>query len=182
LLSSKYQSVKKLQSSQILEVKKKEQSYSTIINQKYHIKFLLYMLFSITMPSKSVKTNAKPLFTNSKKRPSVTVGEELWEIHLTRARNDSVDDHDYDVPPSPVARKRSRSIGEELWEVHLKRSENLELDVGEEDDIHHVDKCFEQEQVSCGSDNSSNEALKEGKEGLSLRSRVVPTLTSHKLS
>ena len=137
------------------------------------------------MPSKSVKTHAKPLFTNSKKRLSVTVGEELWEIHLTRARNDFVDDRDYEVPPSPVARKRSRSrsIGEELWEVHLKRSENLELDVDEEDDIHHVDKCFEQEQVSCGSDNSSNEALKEGKGGkLSLRSRIDPTLTSHKNS
>ena len=135
------------------------------------------------MPSKSVTTHAKPLFTNSKKRLSVTVGEELWEIHLTRARNDSVDDRDYEAPPSPVARKRSRSIGEELWEVHLKRSENLELDVDEEDDIHHVDKCFEQEQVSCGSDNSSNEALKEGKgRKLSLRSRIDPTLTSHKNS
>eukprot|EP00814_Leptocylindrus_danicus_P002613 CAMPEP_0116033774 /NCGR_PEP_ID=MMETSP0321-20121206/19196_1 /TAXON_ID=163516 /ORGANISM="Leptocylindrus danicus var. danicus, Strain B650" /LENGTH=114 /DNA_ID=CAMNT_0003509927 /DNA_START=139 /DNA_END=483 /DNA_ORIENTATION=- len=61
------------------------------------------------------------------KRNRISVGEELWEIHL--ARSGSTLEDSSDIAP----RKRSRSVGEELWEVHLKRSEGHGLNDETED-------------------------------------------------
>ena len=62
------------------------------------------------------------------KRPH-TIGEELWEIHLTRSEALRTDGHflDYNGSDSDEKQQKVRrcSIGEELWEVHLKRSENM---------------------------------------------------------
>lgn len=62
-----------------------------------------------------------------------TIGEELWDIHLSRIQGLVDVDSDFNDPDSKgdantsrETRKRSQSVGEELWEVHLKRSENLD--------------------------------------------------------
>lgn len=71
--------------------------------------------------------------SKGKRAPSpeeVTMGEELYLVHLKRVHDEppSADDYDY-APPSPTSRKRSCSAGEELWNVHLKRSRGMEPDL-----------------------------------------------------
>jgi hypothetical protein len=60
----------------------------------------------------------------------LTVGEELFLVHLSRHKEEGPREHDFDIE-NP--RKRSRSVGEELWEVHLKRTEGSEPDIDKED-------------------------------------------------
>ena len=69
---------------------------------------------SETPKTETLGKNGKPL----------TVGEELFLVHLSRHEGGiPLEDFDSDNP-----RKRSRSIGEELWEVHLKRMKDAEPD------------------------------------------------------
>lgn len=67
-----------------------------------------------------------------------TPGEELYQVHLRRLREEE-DDHDY-VP----RKRRSSSVGEELWEVHRRRNlgieDDLDRDIEETDNSDKKDK------------------------------------------
>jgi hypothetical protein len=55
----------------------------------------------------------------------VSVGEELYLVHLRRHKGEEPREEDYD---HEAPRKRQHDVGEELWEVHVKRSRGIEPD------------------------------------------------------
>ena len=77
----------------------------------------------------------------------ITVGEELFLVHLLRDRGDETFDH-----LEQRHKRSSRTVGEELWDIHRKRSR------GREDD---ADEAHAEDDHS--SDTSANAALKDKK-------------------
>jgi hypothetical protein len=128
--------------------------------------------------------------SNSNSKPSMSVGEELFLVHLKRdehMHDDPETDDDIDLPPPHQQRQRSKSIGEELYEVHVRRSNGLtdkdddEADVNAADDVDadavdHEGDCDDDEENKCV-DNDCNE---NENNAVVDEEEPVPTLTPEK--
>ena len=87
---------------------------------------------------------------NTTDKKKLTLGEELWRVHVNRAHFQAVtpDDLDREVGGTSSCQTKStassdglphRSVGEELWEVHCKRARGaLDEDYSNDDD-HGID-------------------------------------------
>lgn len=79
------------------------------------------------------------------KKDKLTVGEELFLVHLKRCREEELEKQDREVFGTSPPRKRSNStVGEELWEIHRRRSQgmpdDLDRDVDDHDPAENVEK------------------------------------------
>lgn len=87
----------------------------------------------------SHSTTTTTTVENTTDKKKMTLGEELWQVHVNRAHFQAVTPDDVDHEVGVMSSKPStggpphRSVGEELWEVHCKRARGaLDEDYPEE--------------------------------------------------
>lgn len=66
----------------------------------------------------------------------LSIGEELWHIHLARAQGGDLEEND---SSGNYGRNENRSIGDELWRIHCKRSQQRALEEDGNENQHEIE-------------------------------------------